>query len=249
MSGFTEFTLGGSSTPSILSMDKPRWKPEKGVYRASFIWLPNLAEGNPDFSVSGPKVVGVNRFYLQKVGYFLDNGRDQQPNPFQEAYNQHAEEPAPSRTYMSTVVCFWPVNMSTGALDKARIAAGDFEIKVWCFSQNKANQLIAIQQEYPLHKHDLKITVEEPKFHRMSFMPCPDSLFEKMKESNPETFSRICKTAAVAAGKAKTELGQDLTIEQVRAKLTGSVGSPASPSSFGGGGFDASDMLDNVLDG
>lgn len=235
MSGFSDFSLGSSA--SILSAGKSRWKPEKGKYRASFVSLPGLENGNPDLTASAPVFTGVRRLYLPKVGYFIDHGSE---------YQKLAG--APSKTAIATTIVFWPVD-ANGVLDKARFAKGDFEVKSWVFSLDKYRQLEATHSEFPLTKHDLSIIVTDPTYHKMTFSPCRESLLSTLKEKDPALFKQVVSAARDVHNSLKGDLAQDLTIDQIREKLSGEVGSPVGNASSGnfGSNLDVDDVLDDVL--
>jgi len=235
MSGFSDFSLG-SSTP-LLSAGKSRWKPEKGKYRVSFVSLPGLENNEPDLNASAPIFKGGRRLYLKGVGYFLDHGPEYQKIAGGEA----------SRTTIATTLVFWPVD-SNGALDKARFGKGEFDIKSWIFSLDKYRQLESIHSEFPLTSHDLTITVTDPQYHKMTFAPCRESLLVSLKEKQPDFFRKVVSAAKEVHIRLQDDIAQDLTIDQIREKLSGEVGTPVSGgASSGGGSFNADDILDDVL--
>jgi hypothetical protein len=240
MSGFSDFTLG-SSAP-ILSSGKSRWKPEKGKYRVTFVALPNLENGKPVFededgNPTNPSFKGGRRLYKQGVGYFLDHGPE---------YQKIAG--GPSKTTVATTLIFWPTSPN-GVLDKTRFGNGDFEIKTWVFSVDKYRQLESINAEFPLSQHDLNITVTDAQFHKMSFAPCKDSLFKALSEKNKDFYNTVISVAKAVHANVQNDIAQDMTLDQIREKLSGEVGSPVG-NSFGGGGgstIDVDDVLDDVL--
>ena len=241
MSGFSEFSLG-SSAP-ILSAGKSRWKPEKGKYRASFIALPNLENGKPQFedadgNPTNPSFKGGRRLYKQGVGYFLDHGPE---------YQKIAG--GPSKTTIATTLIFWPV-APNGTLDKTRFGNGEFEVNTCVFSLDKYRQLESINAEFPFSQHDLSITVTDPQFHKMSFVSCRDNLLLALKEKNPDFFNQVVSMARPVHANIQNDIAQDMTLDQIREKLSGEVGSPVGGGSFGGGSsstIDVDDVLDDVL--
>lgn len=235
MSGFSDFSLGGSAP--ILSGNNVRWKPQKGKYRVTFVALPGIENQKPSFTndngdPTNPQFTGAKRLYKQGVGYFLDKGKE-----FQAIAGQVG------KTSIATTICFWPTD-ANGTLDKARFSAGEYEIKTWVFSLDKYRQLEAINAEFPLSHHDLSITVTDPQFHKMSFAPCKDSLYKVLSEKNADHFNKVVADASSIHSDVHSSIGQDLTIEQVREKLSGEVGSPASK----GGGFNTNFSADDILD-
>ena len=230
--GFSEFSLGGHAP--ILNAGKARWKPQKGKYRVSFVALPGLLEGNPDLDADAPLFTAVQRLYMKGVGYFVDYGSE---------YTKIAG--SPSKTALATSIIFWPVD-ANGVLDKARLSKGEYEVKTWVFSRDKYIQLVAIHSEFPLTKHDLNVVVTDPQYHKMTFSPCRDSLLDTLKTKKVELFDEIVGTAKTIQGNIRNDIAQDLTLDQIREKLSGEVGSPV----VGGGitsNVDVDDVLDDVL--
>ncbi len=232
MSGFSEFTLGSSSP--ILSAGKARWKPQKGKYRVSFIGLKGLENGNPDLDSDAPVFKGGRRLYAKGVGYFLDHGPE---------YQKVAG--GPSKTAIATTLVFWPVD-ANGVLDKTRLGNGEFEIKTWVFSLDKYRQLEAIHAEFPLTKHDLNVVVTDPQYHKMTFSPCRDSLLATLKAKKTDLFNSVVDVAKGIHVNLQNDIAQDLTIDQIREKLSGEVGSPIGSSSMSSS-VDVDDVLDDVL--
>lgn len=233
MSGFSDFSLGGSAP--ILSAGKSRWKPEKGKYRVSFVALPGLEDGNPDLNADAPSFKGGRRLYAKGVGYFLDHGPE---------YQKIAG--GPSKTAIATTLVFWPTD-ANGILDKARLAKGEFEVKTWVFSLDKYRQLEAIHAEFPLTKHDLNVVVTDPQYHKMTFSPCRDSLLATLKEKGSDLFSTVVGVAKDVHGAIQNDIAQDMTLDQIREKLSGEVGSPVGSSGGSASNLDFEDALDDVL--
>ena len=237
MSGFAEFSLGGSAP--ILSAGKSRWKPEKGKYRVSFVALPGLDQGSVQFkdadgNPSNPIFKGGRRLYKQGVGYFLDHGPE---------YQKIAG--GPSKLSIATTLVFWPTD-TNGVLDKTRFANGEYEVKTWVFSLDKYKQLEAINAEFPLSQHDLNIHVTDAQYHKMTFAPTKESLFAKLAESQPSIFSGVVSNSKASFVNLQNDIAQDMTLDQIREKLSGEVGgSPTGGSST----FDSKigdDLLDDL---
>jgi len=237
MSGFTTFGLG-SSNP-VLATNKSRWKPEKGNYRVSFVALTGIEDKNPSFEANSQILLDhVKRLYVQGVGYFIDHGPE---------YQRLAPTSKP-KVAIATTLAFWPVN-GQGKVDMARIENGEYEIKVWIMSLDKYEQLVAIHQEYPLTVHDLKINVTDPQFHKMSFTNARESVYKVLKDTKPEIFKKVVDVAHAVHTNIRSELAQDLTLDQIRQKLSGDTVSPLGTPSMGSSALDADDVLDSVLDG
>jgi hypothetical protein len=233
MGGFSDFSLGGNSP--ILSAGKARWKPQKGKYRVSFIALPGLENGNPNLDADAPVFKGGRRLYAKGVGYYLDHGPE---------YQKIAG--GPSKTAIATTLVFWPVD-ANGVLDKGRLSGGEFQVQTWVFSLDKYRQLEAIHAEFPLTKHDLNIVVTDPQYHKMTFSPCRDSLLSTLKEKKVDFFNTVVSTAKSIHDNLQNDIAQDLTIDQIREKLSGEVGSPTVSGGGMSSSLDVDDVLDDVL--
>ena len=238
MSGFSDFSLG--STSPILSGGKVRWKPQKGKYRVSFVALPGLENGQVEFKDSSdnptnPSFSGCKRLYHKDIGYFVDNGNPE----FQKIAGN------PPKTSIATTLIFWPTD-PRGTLDKARFANGEFQVQTWVFSVEKYRQLESINAEFPLSLHDINIEVTDAQFHKMTFSPCRESLLKTLSDKGADLFKVCMETAKPIHSNIRNDMAQDLTLDQIREKLSGSVGSPTGVS---GGGFSSSFDADEILDG
>ena len=233
MSGFSEFSLGGSAP--ILNGNNVRWKPQKGKYRVTFVALPGLLEGAPTFTdgdgnPTNPQFTGAKRLYKQGVGYFIDKGKEYQAVAGQQG-----------KTSVATTIIFWPTD-ANGQVDKSRFGAGEFQINTWVFSLDKYRQLESINAEFPLSQHDINITVTDAQFHKMTFAPCKDSLFQKLSVKGGDHYNSIVENAKQVHSDIHSSIAQDLTIEQIREKLSGEVGAPQK------GSFNSSYSGDDILD-
>jgi hypothetical protein len=239
MSGFSNFKLG--QRPAVINKGASRWKPEVGKYRASFVAVTGWDNKDPQFGDDSEIDINhATRIYHQKVGFFIDHG------PQYQEFNNGK----PGKVHITTTMCFWPVSRTTGQLDKARLSSGDYEVLTWIFSVDKYEQLVGINSEYPLARHDVKIDVTDAKFHKMSFTPCRDSVFATLKESSPEMFAKIVNDVHVIHSDSSRSLAQNLTIDQIRERISGEIGSPVSGTTSGSlSSFDdAEDILNGVLD-
>jgi hypothetical protein len=242
MSGFADFNLGSSN--QLLNAGKTKWKPENGKYRVSFVALPGIEEGKPQFedaqgNPTNPNFKGGSTIYIDKVGTVLDKG------PEFRALSKDGKAPS---TKVVTTFVFWPTD-SNGALDKDRFAKGDFQVLNYPMSLDKYRQLEGINVEFPLSNHDLNITVVDKQFHKMTFSPSRDSLLKIVSEKNASLFESVIAAAKPVLDARESDLANagHLTIDQIREKLSGNIGSPVeSKSNSFGSSFDADDLLDNL---
>lgn len=242
-----EFGFGDND--SALSAKGSRFKAKEGEsYRLSFIWWPGLEDGKPNLDASSPKFIGCKRFYIQNVGYFQDN----------PAYPELAKlAGGQSKQTVGTIVVQWPTDQN-GKLDKNRFQSGDYQAKSWIFSADKYRIIASGHEEYPLGQVDLNVSCTDTQFQKMTFLPTKENLLRKLIEANkPEVQALIARAREMAADLPR-EIAQDLTPDQVKAKLSGQGGAAAAggrgPAAGGGGGGrgattspDFDGMLDDIL--
>ena len=97
-----------------------------------------------------------------------------------------------------------------------------------------------------MSQHDISITVTDPQFHKMTFAPCKESLFKTLSDKGSDMFKTCMEAAKPIHQNIQNDIAQDLTLDQIREKMSGSVGSPTGNS---GGGFSSSFDADEILDG
>lgn len=229
--------LGFGNNDSNLGNKGKRLKLKEGeTYRVSFVWWPGMEEGKPDLTAVTPRFIGAKRLYVAGVGYFMDKGPE---------YAKIAG--GPGKMYVATIICKWPTD-SKGNLDKARFANGDFEINSWVMSVDKYRSIEARHKEFPLSDHDLTLACTDTQYQKLDISPCRESLFRKIVEKDPARAAAIIAEANATAKEIGRDLAQDLTLDQIREKL-----SKGGVSPMGGGGpvatnsADFEGMLDNIL--
>ncbi len=211
---------------------------EGDKFRVSFAWWPGLEDGKPVLDSPSPRFLGGKRLYLAGVGYFMDRGPE---------YVKIAG--SPSKMQIGTVIIKWPTD-SSGAIDKAKFASGDFKAMSWIISGDKYQNLKTTNSEWPLGSYDLNIACTDTQYQKITISPCRESLLRKILEKDPVKAAAIIAQAKAVAEGLPGELAQDLTIEQIRAKLAGgpvgarpTAGSGAAPASSP----DFDNMLEDIL--
>jgi len=236
MSGFQEFDFGNP----VSSFNSNKWKPKKGKYRVSFGAVQNW-KTTPVFNEAPPSVVQADIIYCKGVGYYLDHGKD-----FRDIALKIDPKTKSSRKIATTLI-FWPTD-SNGQIDKDKLSEGKFEVKNYLFSRDKFNQLVEIHRESPLGLCDIKINCTDEQFHKMNFVACRESVYAKIKDKDQALFTKVAETVKEVFSSVRDDMAQDLTLDQIREKLSGDVGSPVGGGgSFQNSSFDASDVLDDVL--
>ena len=183
------------------------WIPQKGKYRISFVALPGLENGTPDFNAQAPLFKGGRRLYNKDVGYFLDKGPE---------FQKFATEP--SKIAIGTVIILWPIDLSTGKVDVNNLANG-YQVKTWILSLEKYKQLEIVNSEFPIVKYDILANVTDPFYQKMSFVPARENLLASVKDKNPNLFNDIIFTASDLYAHLQNDIAQDLTIDEIKERL------------------------------
>lgn len=213
MSGYQEFGVG--SGDDHVGRKSNKFKGEQGrVYRVSLAYWP-IKDGKLDLDATSPKFIGAMRNYLQGVGYFMNKGPE---------YTKIAGV-AP-RQAVGTTIVVWPTN-NKGELDKARLQNREFEPFIWIFSADKYKQIAAVHGEWHLGQCDLKVTCTDTQYQKMTFSPCKDSLLRKLVNDKDLT-DRIVEASAAL----KDEIARDMSLDDIRTKMTGGAGSSGNAAGF-----------------
>jgi len=216
---FQQFGFGQDD--SNIGNKGKRLKMDKGeIARISFLWWPGLDEGEPNLDAPTPGFVAGDRAFMKGVGYFINKGPE---------YTKIAGEPPKKR--INTIIVKWPTTR-TGKLDAQAIQDGAFEVMYWVFDPNKYDEIKPVHMDWPFGKHDLKINCSDAGFQKMSFSPYPDSVLRKFLEKGLDhpLVKQIIKSGQALLADVRNEIGKDMTIEQIREKLTGGGGGGAAPS-------------------
>lgn len=244
MSGFIEFSFDEGDEK--ITRKTKKFKAEANqTYRLSFAWWP---ENNdvPDLDAAKPRFGGGERVYIEGVGYvYTQKGAD---------YSSFSnKEPSAA---IATIVVVWPTNRN-GEIDTAKLKEGEYEVVPWIFGKDKYNQIKSLHQECHLGSWDLKASCTDATFQKMTFTPAKDSMLrrllsnDKTKKIAENIFSQV---RDIAEG-LKAEIGRDMTVAQIKDKLSGGSGS----SGRSGGGraaavvdsavtSDIDSLVDSVLD-
>lgn len=249
MSGMAEFTIG-EGDDGIANKNK-RFKCKEGEkYRISFAYWPGMAEGTPTLSEESqaPKFIACKRLFLQGVGYFVDKG----PEFVKIAGG------AASKMQIATVIIKWPLDRD-GQVDVGAIKDKKFQVLPWIFSADKYKVIEQNHREFPLNKHDLNLACTDTQYQKLTISPCRESLFKKLydaREKDPSITNALIAATQEAIRDLPGELAQDLTMDQIREKLSrangGGGGNVGGGGGGGGGGYGnsahSSKELDSILD-
>lgn len=227
--GFQSFGFGQNDA-GIGSRAK-KFKGEKGMtYRLGFAWWEGMdsddfgaasitpAEGAEETSIT-PKFIGAPRNFHKEAGYFINKGP--------EYTALVGENP---RMMIATIVVSWKLGRN-GQVDKETLLDGMPEVMPWIFSQDKYEKLKKMHASgYPMHDYDVQIDCEDTQFQKFNFLPAKQSIFKEMLKSNNDKGKEVAqfivdRVRSLGASLGR-EIGQDLTLEQLKEKLGVSAGGP-----------------------
>lgn len=246
--GFQEFGFGQNDA-GIGSRSK-KFKGEKGkTYRIGFVWWEGMDADN--FGASNlvpkegeedkltPKFIGGPRNYHKDVGYVLNKGP--------EYTALLGENP---RMQIATIIVSWPLGHN-GQPDKDSLFSGMPEVMPWIFSQDKYEKLKKMHGSgYWMHDHDVQVDCEDTQFQKFNFLPAKQNIFKEMLKSNNEKGKEIAQhiinQVRRMAPNLGREIGQDLTLEQLKEKLGISSGGPVG--NVVSSDSDVDSMLGSMLD-
>ena len=253
MSDFLEFSFGVNDE-KIGGKRFDRFKGKEGeTYGVSFVWWYTDAKGQPIFDREKlpaemrtlipegcpppPRFVGAKRFFIENVGYVLDKGPELAKLAGQ-----------PSKATIGTIIVIWPTDRN-GQLDVPRFQSGNYDVKPWVFSRDKYDMLQSRNTEFPLAEHDLQMKCTDSQYQKMDIVPCKESLFRKLMQSEKSRpvaegiLSMVLEVEAII----RDSIAQDLTVAQVREKMGQSAG---ASSGSGSGSFspETTAAVDAILD-
>lgn len=247
MGGYKQFGFGRDD--ENIGKKSKRFQGETGhTYLISYVWWPGLENGVLDMDADTPEFRGVERHWMDGVGYVINDGPE---------YTKIAGS-AP-RQAIATIIIVWPTDRH-GTFDKDRFKAGDYKVVPWVFASDKYKHMGQIHSEWPFGQHDVKAECTEAKFQRFQFSPCRDNFLRKLidkGEPAKEIVDRILGEAQEIMAGIGNELGQEMTIQQINEKLAGK--GPGGPGGGGGGGgrapsgggavtADVDSVVDDILD-
>ncbi len=233
---FNQFGFG-QDDDSATSTSK-RFKGEAGrSYRLSFAWWPGLEEGDLDLDAPTPEFVGAQRNYIQGVGYFINRGP--------EFTKLAGDNP---RMAIGAVIIDWPMTKN-GDIDKDALSKGDIDVKPWIFSKDKYSTFKTIHKEFHFGSHDVIGECTETQYQKMTFTPCRESILRKLKEKGGPVYKGLVAKIQAVAGSIQGDIGRELTLDQIREKMSGGGGGAAAAVGVSAASTKEIDsIVDNLLD-
>jgi hypothetical protein len=90
-----------------------------------------------------------------------------------------------------------------------------WELLPWVFGESMYNTLKETNNEFALISHDIKLKCKVEEFQNIEVIACNDSIWRK----NPELQKKVLAEYPAVLEDAKSNLGQDLSIEEIRELL------------------------------
>ena len=241
---FQQFSMGNGDEGIAEGGKSKRWKGETGhTYRFSLLWFPGLEEGKLELGTetapTAPKFIGAPINYIPGVGFVVNNG----PEITKLANNE------PPKTKVATVIVSWPLKKD-GSPDGGRIQSGDSEIASFVISGDKYKTLVGTNREFPFAWHDLTVKCDDAQYQKLTFTPCRESLLQKFMgkgDAFKDVLANIFAEGAAVAANIQNDLGRVMTVEQIRAKLTGASTTPTGGAA-GSPVASTTEIIDNLVD-
>jgi hypothetical protein len=227
-----------------------KFKGDKGrTYRIGFVWWPGM-EDDQEFTYQSlvpkeggatltPLFVRAPRNFIPGVGYVINNGPE---------WTRLAGQ-AP-KMMIATIIVSWPLG-EDGTPTKESLFSRKPDVMPWIFSGDKYEKLKKMHVSgYPMYDWDVQLDCEDSQFQKFGFLPAKQCIFKEMlKAQNPagqdivrHIVARVQMLAPTLAG----DIGQDLTIDQLREKMGQDVAGPVDRAVAGDQEVDS--MLGSLLD-
>jgi len=205
-------------------------------YHLSLAWWPGFEGGNLDFEATSPHFMAKNRVYIKGVGYVVATGSE---------FNEIAGNTP--RTAIATIVVKWPTDKK-GALNKAALKNGDYEVLIWVMGRDKYSQLADIHAESSFGEGDLKVSCTDTNFQKMTFIPKRNNLLKTLVDANNPIAKDILEQVKGLASEVENSIGRNLTLDSVREKLGMEV-EGVTTGGLNADIGDIDDVIDDALDG
>lgn len=215
-SELVEFTFGEDDRKARVQAS--RFKGEKDCkYRISLAWWKDVdADGAPTFK-GKPRFVGQKAHWVDNKGYFLN------PNPDSKEGKQICNLLGSTPRFRgATIIVAWPCTRS-GKVIGEELREGNFQVLPWVFDPRKYEAFMGLWDEYNFGENDLIITVTNSDFQHMTFLPKQGSLLKQIMDDpkGKKHRARILEEIEERAATIGSEIGQQLTVAQLRRVLAG----------------------------
>lgn len=98
---------------------------------------------------------------------------------------------------------------------EGKVSLRGYELLPWIFGETQYQKLNKLGKEWPLDKHDLKLTCTNDEFHSIDVINCKECFWR----SKPELQKKILAEAAEIRKTLSRQLGADLSVTEIREQL------------------------------
>lgn len=246
-------TFGFGQNDAGIGSRAKKFKAEKGkTYRIGFVWWPGMEEGKEvttatltppegqDAESLTPNFIGARRFFAEGAGYVIDGGPQ-----FSELLGKQ------SKPMVATIIVSWALGKK-GQPTKESLFDELPDVMPWIFSGDKYEKLKKMHLSgYPMHEWDVQADCEDAQFQKLTFLPAKQCIFKEMlKNDNPraqEIAEHIVAQVRSLVPNLEREIGQKLTLDQLKEKLGHEVSSPVG-GTVAGGDEEVDNILGSMLD-
>ena len=103
-------------------------------------------------------------------------------------------------------------------------------------------------KEFHFGEHDVTITCEDTQYQKLAFSPCKDSILAKVRSKGGSLWESIVQQVAQVSATIQGEIGRELTLDQIREKMSGAPAGGASAPAAAVATEDIDNLVDNLLD-
>lgn len=244
-------TFGFGQNDTGIGSKAEKFKGEKGrTYRFGFVWWPgiekegfglaNLSPPEGQEEALTPRFMRANRNYIEGVGYVINKGPE---------YTTLAGGNQP-KTMIGTLIVLWPLGKNNQPTKESLFSKLP-DVMPWIFSGDKYEKLKKMHLSgYPMHDWDVQADCEDAQFQKFNFLPAKSCIFKEMlkspNENGKQVVDHILAQVRALAPQLPRDMGQDLTIDQLREKMGQQVSTPVGGSAVSGD-KEVDDILGSML--
>jgi hypothetical protein len=179
-----------------------RYKGKKNqTDRIAIAWFFKDDDGNYRMAESDtPKFKMANYHYAPGLGYINAKGE------------YTTQKFGPPKRRIGTIVVKYSTDrqgsLPKGADGKPQL---DFQIMEWQFGEDKYRLLATIHEEFPLTKHDIKVTCTDAQYQKLSFTACNgEALWQRNENLKSSILERVAEMAH------QVSLCRDLSVQEIK---------------------------------
>jgi hypothetical protein len=101
-----------------------------------------------------------------------------------------------------------------------------YELYPWIFSDTTFIKLKAINNEFPLATHDIKVSCDNDDYQHLNITPCSEIIWQGREEFK----KKVLEEAKPIWDYIKKGIASDMTVEEIRDLLSGNTGTGVDPT-------------------